>query len=101
MSVPWIVVASIFAVAVLCVLLPVVADTFRRFRSKRLLRCPETGGEAEVGIDARQAALTSAFGRALLRVKICSLWPQRKECAQDCLRLPGAEAQGSQRPSVH
>ena len=101
MSVPWIVVASTIAVAVLFVLLPVVADTFRRFRSKRLLRCPETCGEAEVGIDARHAAWTSAFGRTLLRVKMCSLWPQRKGCAQHCLRLPEAEAQGSQRPSVH
>lgn len=101
MSVPWIVVASIITVAVLYVLLPVVAVTFRRFRSRRLLRCPETGGQAEVDIDARQAALTSAFGRALLRVKMCSLWPQRKGCAQHCLRLPEAEAQGPQRPSVH
>ncbi len=86
MSAPWVVIAAIIAVAVCYVLLPVVADTFRRFRAKRSLRCPETGREAEVGIDAGRAALTSAFGRALLRVKNCSLWPERKECAQDCVR---------------
>ncbi|HZY31759.1 MAG TPA: hypothetical protein VFF86_08980 [Candidatus Methylomirabilis sp.] len=100
MSVPWIVVASIIAIAVLFVLLPVVADTLRRFRRKQSLRCPEVGREAEVGIDAPQAAWTSAFGRALLRVKTCSLWPQREGCTQDCLHLIDTEVQGSQRPSV-
>src|SRR3990172_12887560 len=99
MSVPWIVVASIIAVAVLFVLLPVVADTFCRFRSKRLLRCPETFGEAEVGIDARQAAWTSAFGRALLRGKMCFLLPPPKGGAQACLRLPEGEAPGGHRPA--
>ncbi|MBI2902286.1 MAG: hypothetical protein HYY12_01680 [Candidatus Methylomirabilis oxyfera] len=101
MSAPSIVVASIVAIAVLFVLLPVVADTLRRFRSKQSLRCPETGREAEVSVDAHQAAWTSAFGRALLRVKMCSLWPQREGCAQDCLHLIDTEAQGSQRPPVH
>jgi hypothetical protein len=87
MSHPWIVVLAIFALALLYVLTPLVADTFRRFRSPRLLRCPETGGKAEVGIDASRAALTSAFGRPLLRVKSCSLWPEKEQCRQDCLTV--------------
>ena len=58
MNAPWVVIAAIIAVAVCYVLLPVVADTFRRFRTKKSLRCPETGREAEVGIDAGRAALT-------------------------------------------
>ncbi len=91
MSAPWIVIAAIVAVAVCYVLLPVVADTFRRFRGKKSVTCPETGRQAEVGIDAGRAAWTSAFGRALLRVKNCSLWPERKGCEQDCVRLPEAE----------
>jgi hypothetical protein len=99
MSAPWIVVAAIIAVAVCYVLLPVVADTFRRFRTKKSLRCPETGREAEVGIDAGRAALTSAFGRALLRVKNCSLWPERKECAQDCVRSE-SEVEEARRQNV-
>ncbi len=100
MSAPWVVIAAIIAVAVGYVLLPVVADTFRRFRTKRSLRCPVTGGEAEVGINAGRAAWTSAFGRALLRVKNCSLWPERKNCRQDCLHLPETEGQGAPRPPV-
>lgn len=91
MSHPWTVVIAVLAVAALYVLLPVVADTFRRFRSSRILRCPESGGKAEIGMDASRAAFTSAFGRPLLRVKACSLWPERQQCKQDCLGLPEVE----------
>jgi hypothetical protein len=87
MSHPWIVLVAVLAVGLLYVLMPLVADTFRRFRSPRMLSCPETGGNAEIGIDASRAALTSAFGRPLLRVKSCSLWPERKQCKQDCLTI--------------
>jgi hypothetical protein len=87
MNHPWIVALAILALALLYVLTPLVADTFRRFRSPRLLRCPETGGKAEVGVDASRAALTSAFGRPLLRVKSCSLWPGKQQCKQDCLTV--------------
>lgn len=87
MESPWILVAAILAAAVVYVLLPVVGDTFRRYRVSKVLRCPETGKEAEVGIDASRAALTSAVGHPLLRVKNCSLWPERKDCGQDCLAL--------------
>lgn len=85
MSTPWIVIAAITALAVLYVLIPVAADTFFRYRSKKVLGCPETGGEAEVSVDASRATFTSVLGRTLLRVKNCSLWPERKECGQDCL----------------
>ncbi len=100
MRAPWIVIPAIIAVAVCYVLLPVVADTFRRFRTRKSLRCPVTGEEAQVGIDAGRAALTSAFGRALLRVKNCSLWPERKSCAQDCVRAPESEIQEIREPRV-
>jgi hypothetical protein len=89
---PWIVIAGIVAVAVVYVLLPVAADTFRRFRVPRILRCPETEKEAEVALDAPHAALTSAFGPPVLRVKNCSLWPEREDCPQDCL---AAEAEAA------
>jgi hypothetical protein len=87
MSHPWIVLLAILAVGLFYVLLPLVADTFRRFRSPSILSCPEVGGMAEVGIDASRAALTSAFGRPLLQVKSCSLWPERERCKQDCLTI--------------
>ena len=85
MSHPWVVLLAVFTVAFLYVLVPLVADTFGRFRRSRRLSCPETGGPAEVGIDASRAALSSAFGRPLLRVKSCSLWPGRDRCKQSCI----------------
>jgi hypothetical protein len=94
LSTPWIIVSSILALAVLYVLLPLVAETFRRFRGTRLLRCPVTGEEADVEVDAGRAALASAFGRVLVRIKGCTLWPERKDCAQDCARLPEIERRG-------
>jgi hypothetical protein len=94
MSAPWIVIASIVAVAMLYVFVPLVADTFRRFRATRSLRCPVTGQKASVHVDAGRAALTSAFGRMLLRVQNCSLWPERRGCGQYCVELPEIEGRG-------
>jgi hypothetical protein len=85
MNHPWIVLVAVLAVALLYVLMPLVADTFRRFRSPRVLTCPETGGKAEVAVDASRAALTSAFGQPLLRARSCSLWPEKEYCKQECL----------------
>lgn len=87
MSHPWVVLVAILAVGLLYVLMPLTADTFRRFRRPRTLRCPETGGKVEVGIDASHAALASAFGRPLPRVQRCSLWPERERCKQDRLTI--------------
>ncbi|HSD50703.1 MAG TPA: hypothetical protein VLG48_04790 [Candidatus Methylomirabilis sp.] len=85
MSYPWIVILAVGALGLLYVLMPLMADTFRRFRGPRMLTCPDTGGKAEVGIDASRAALTSAFGQPTLRVKSCSLWPEKEQCRQECL----------------
>jgi len=87
MSHPWIVVLAVLAAALLYVLMPLVEDTFRRFRSPRQLNCPETGEKVEVRVDAPRAALTSALGRPSLRVRSCSLWPEKEQCNQDCLTL--------------
>jgi len=90
MSAPWIVLAAIVAVGLVYVLLPTVLEAYFRFRGKREFRCPETGTEAEVGVDARLAALTEPFGRPRLRVVSCSLWPERDGCAQACVGHPPA-----------
>ncbi len=81
-------VAAIVALAALYVLLPVVIHTFQRYRNKRVLKCPESEGLAEVDIDAPHAAVSSVFGRPFLRIKNCTLWPKRKGCDQDCIRPP-------------
>ena len=86
MSTPFITVATIIALAVLLVLLPLAVHTFQRYRSKKVVRCPETKGLAEVDIDAPRAAFSSAFGKPRLRIKNCTLWPKRRGCGEGCLR---------------
>jgi hypothetical protein len=86
MKTPIITIASIIALAVLFVLLPLLVYTFQRYRKKRVLRCPETDQLAEIDINARSAAFSSLFGRPLLKVKNCTLWLKRKHCGEDCLK---------------
>lgn len=86
MDTPLITAATIIALAVLFVLLPLVAHTYQRYRYKKALKCPATEELAEVDIDAPRAAFSSAFSRPLLRVKNCTLWPERKGCGEGCLR---------------
>lgn len=68
------------------VIAPVVADTYRRYRGRKTIICPETGQIAEVNLRAATAGAISAFGKNWVRVKWCSLWPRRKGCAQECVR---------------
>lgn len=83
---PWTLIATLFGLAASYVLLPVGLDAFRRYQKKRVLPCPETGGDAEVGVDALRAALGSVVGqRRILSIRECSLWPERKDCVQSCL----------------
>ena len=86
MNTPLITIAAIITLAVLFVLVPVVIHTFQAYRKKRVLRCPDSDRLAEGDIDASRAAVSSAFGRTLLKVKNCTLWPKRKGCAESCLK---------------
>ncbi|MCH8055774.1 MAG: hypothetical protein IH857_06455 [Deltaproteobacteria bacterium] len=86
MNTPLITVSAIITLAVLFVLLPLIVHTFQLYRKKRVLKCPESGGLAEVDIDASRAAFSSAFGKSLLRIKNCTLWPKKKGCSEGCLK---------------
>ena len=79
-------IAAVAALALFYVLLPVFTYAFHRYRRKKVLRCPETGTLAEVDIDAPRAALSTFFGKRLLRVKNCSFWPKRKGCREGCIK---------------
>ena len=82
----WLLIGAVILLGIFYVLLPRVTYIFRRYRKKRVLRCPETGMLVEVDLDPRFVALSSPFGQPLLRVKNCTLWPKKKECAQECLK---------------
>jgi hypothetical protein len=67
------------------VVAPAVVSTFRRYRGRRTIICPETDQIAEMEIKAGLAGVMAALGKHSLRVKWCSLWPGRKGCAEECV----------------
>ena len=58
---------------------------FLRARGKRLVTCPETHCAAAVELDAKGAALKAFRGGNYLHLQNCSRWPEKQDCAQDCL----------------
>jgi hypothetical protein len=56
-----------------------------RYRSKKIVKCPETDEPAEILVDASPATTLRAK-RKLLSIRNCSLWPTRKGCTQGCLK---------------
>lgn len=87
MNQPAVLLAILIGLGLLYVLLPVALHTLFRYRPRKSVRCPETGTEAQVRVDAPHAALTSTIGRLDLRVRNCSLWAERMGCARTCVRL--------------
>jgi len=69
------------------VILALVAVVFVRLliegaSKKRLMRCPETGAVAFVGVEG----IPGRAGEApRVAVRSCEFWPTRKDCAQRCL----------------
>lgn len=89
MALPWII-----AAAVVIVIAPVVVGAYARYRSPRSVRCPTTGTNAVVDIDAPRAARTAFPGPPLLRVRRCSHWPDLEGCDEACVRSePALRAQ--------
>jgi len=93
------IIGPIAAVGAVYVVVPVVADTYRRFRGKRSVTCPETKQTAEIELDAGLLAARAAVGsrtdQSDFKVLTCSRWPERHECGQECLtqvREAGAAA---------
>jgi hypothetical protein len=62
-----------------------IGRTFLRYRGKRLVRCPETNTPAVVEVAALFAGLPPPLGLPRLRVKSCSMSPERDQCAQACV----------------
>jgi len=78
--------AGVLTLGTYFVIAPVVADTYRRYRGRKTVICPDTGQIAEVNLKAVTAGAMSALGKNWVRVKWCSHWPRKKGCAQECVR---------------
>jgi hypothetical protein len=79
-------IAGVVTLGLYFVIAPVATDTYRRYRKRKTVICPDTGQIAEVELKAVQAGLMSALGKHWVRVKRCSLWPRKQGCAQECVR---------------
>lgn len=58
--------------------------SYRRAKEIRVVHCPATGSAEAIRLHATGEALSLGL-RAKPRVMACSLWPDRKGCAQGCL----------------
>jgi hypothetical protein len=78
----------LFAAAFVLSLVPLGAIAFRsyrKYRGKGVLTCPETREPVAVQLDARRVAVTEMAGDRQLRLRSCSRWPERSGCGQECL----------------
>jgi hypothetical protein len=55
------------------------------FRGQRLVSCPENHRPAAVRVAAGKTALKTLVGNQQLRLSVCSRWPERETCGQECL----------------
>lgn len=66
-----------------------VLPSYRAYRSRRVVTCPETGELAGVDVDAVRVARSAWLGPLDLRLRNCARWPERAGCGQECLsQLP-------------
>ena len=79
-------IVAVTAMGFIYVVWPFARGVYRRFRYQKVVTCPDTRGLAEVRLNARWAGVTAVFGDPHLRVKHCSLWPRKKDCAQRCVK---------------
>jgi hypothetical protein len=72
---------TVLVLVTICVLAIgwVVVPAYLRYRGKRLITCPETFEPAAVEVDALRAFTG-------LTLKTCTRWPEKRDCAQLCLR---------------
>jgi hypothetical protein len=63
------------------------------YRGKRLVTCPETQKPEAVDVDAKEAAFGAFLSEPTLHLQVCSRWPERHDCGQECLREIEADPQ--------
>jgi hypothetical protein len=82
----FLILAGITAMGVYFVAGPVLVNSYRAYRTRRTVICPETDQIAEVELKALRAGLMSILGKHSVRVKWCSLWPRKKGCSEECMK---------------
>jgi hypothetical protein len=78
------VIGAIIVLGAVYVLLPVMADAYRRFRHPRSVVCPETGVPTTVRVNAAHAAGSAIAGPPAVQIQGCARWPERATCGREC-----------------
>ena len=89
----YLLIAGVVALGLYFVIAPAAVSTYRRYRGRRTIICPENDQIAEMEIRAGQAGVMAALGKHHLRVKWCSLWRGRKGCTEECVKNDGHSAE--------
>lgn len=64
-----------------------VVDTYRNYRGKMIVTCPETHKNVAVEVDTKHAIGTASLdAEPEIRLKSCTRWPERQDCGQECLK---------------
>ena len=82
----WLVFLLIVAAVAVVYAVALAAEAHHRWTPTQIVRCPETGRQVHVKLDATLAALTAVPGPPKLLVKDCELWPERGYCDQGCIQ---------------
>ena len=61
------------------------AGKFMKYGGKMLVICPETGRPAAVKVSVWRAIGATLTGRRNVELSDCSRWPEKEDCAQECL----------------
>jgi len=78
--------AGIVVLAFIALAAIAFAKRYVKYRGKRVITCPETNCHEAVELDASLAAMSSLLDHTELRLSSCTRWPERQDCAQDCIR---------------
>jgi hypothetical protein len=65
--------------------LAVTLQTYHQNRGRHAVQCPENGETADVEMDRRFVLKSAMRGHEHSRLQSCSRWPEKGECAQECL----------------
>jgi hypothetical protein len=76
---------TVLAVAVLAVVLVPLVRAWWKARGARLVTCPENQEPVRVEIDPLDAAFHEVFHTPSHGLKVCSRWPEKAGCGQECL----------------
>ncbi|HEX6903513.1 MAG TPA: hypothetical protein VF789_27600 [Thermoanaerobaculia bacterium] len=76
---------AFFAVGVPVFVLTLLVRSWWRWRGERQVSCPRDHQPARVKVDEMGAAFHEIYGEPGPMLKVCSRWPEREGCGQECL----------------